>query len=841
LPVARAGCPKTAAAGRLLPDLDEHAMQILRPGTSVHVRRRLWRVMDTRAYDGCQLVTLSSAGSPNPGQQARFLMPFDAIEPVPATRRLRVVRSSHWRQACRHLLAARGSDACLRAAAGARIDLLPHQLEPALSLVRGHTCRVLIADDVGLGKTIQAGLAIAELRLRQAADRILIVTPAGLREQWQDELSRRFDVHADIVDVRAVATRASALPYAVNPWSTWPVAIASIDYVKRPEVLPAVAACAWDAIVVDEAHGVANDSERHHAIVALADRTAYVILLTATPHNGDAQAFRSLCDIGGRDERLLIFRRTRLDVRAGTSRRVHCLMLRPSREERLMHALLDEFAAAVRAERGDEDRDVWLALALLHKRASSSAHALCRTVTRRLEAMDGDSDGGGLEQLLLPLDDHGEADADDEAPPWSPAIGLRDRRLERRLLTRLADAAAAASASETKLAALSRLLRRIAEPVIVFTEYRDTLVHVAGHIGSQTAILHGGLSRQERSAALNAFASGARRVLLATDAAGEGLNLQRRCRTVINLELPWNPMRLEQRVGRVDRIGQRQTVHAFHLVAAGTGEERLLATLRDKIARARRDIGVPDPLLRRSTRPADDVRIAMVIAGGIREPAAHTPAETSDAFVTMAVASGREDAIIESRRVAGERAFAASVTRPGLTSTVAGSTPGPLVARARNAHTRRSLGDRVVLVWEVAAEDGSGRLIASEPLAVAAALNRAFVPPLSRASIDRLVQLCCEKAQPLLEHAMASSVERATSTAEAFVSARLAREHAVGRALAPPAFQPGLFDRRAEHALAAAIAARLELAAWRPRRVAAFEQRANISPVRPVLRLVLLP
>ena len=110
------------------------------------------------------------------------------------------------------------------------------------------------------------------------------------------------------------------------------------------------------------------------------------------------------------------------------------------------------------------------------------------------------------------------------------------------------------------------------------------------------ALLHGGLTREERAEALDDFTSGRRSVLLATDAAGEGLNLHHSCRTVINLELPWNPMRLEQRIGRVDRIGQQRTVHAFHLIARGTSETRILDRLRARIARAQADIGSPDPL-----------------------------------------------------------------------------------------------------------------------------------------------------------------------------------------------------------------------------------------------------
>src|SRR5262249_55469017 len=149
---------------------------------------------------------------------------------------------------------------------------------------------------------------------------------------------------------------------------------------------------------------------------------------------------------------------------------------------------------------------------------------------------------------------------------------------------------------ESKVRVIQRLLTRVAEPVVIFTEYRDTLLGLRAALEAPVTLLHGGLTRDERRLALAEFASGRARVLLATDAAGEGLNLHHRCRLVINLELPWNPVRLEQRIGRVDRIGQTRTVHACHLIAKGTGEARVLERLRTRIARAQQDIAVANPL-----------------------------------------------------------------------------------------------------------------------------------------------------------------------------------------------------------------------------------------------------
>jgi SNF2 family DNA or RNA helicase len=564
----------------------------------VRVRGTRWRVLDVRAYEDCELVTLAGVSPPYIGVERRFLAPFDVIEPADRRSRPRVVRAERWRNACRHLLADNRPPGGLEAALHARIDLLPHQLEPALAILRGMGSRVLLADEVGLGKTIQAGLVCAELLIRSAIDRVLVLTPAGLRGQWRDELVKRFSIRATIVDASALRTAVATLPVGLNPWSTQPIAIASIDYVKRPEVLPAVAACQWDLVIVDEAHGVGGDSDRHAAVGVLAARASYVLLLTATPHSGDRRAFASLCGLGSLDaDPLLVFRRSRNAVHIGAPRRVHITAVQPSVDERRMHRSLADYTAAVRADRRELHDASWLALSVLHKRALSSAWSLAQSIDRRLASLlaVGANDSGA--QLMLPLGDpDGERSTDDEAPAWPVDLGLADADHERRLLTELAAHARTAARHETKLAMLRRLLRRARESAVVFTEYRDTLIHISRVIELPCVVLHGGLTARERAAALAAFASEPRTILLATDAAGEGLNLHQNCRLVVNVELPWNPMRLEQRIGRVDRIGQRRTVHAFHLIATGTGEPRILQRLTQRIAAAQAEIGAPDPV-----------------------------------------------------------------------------------------------------------------------------------------------------------------------------------------------------------------------------------------------------
>jgi len=578
----------------------EGSRTAFRAGDLVRVRRARWRIVHVRAYQDCQVVTLRGLGPARPGLERRVLLPFDRLHPIdhePGPRRVRAVT---WRRACRALIAADGPPGSLRAARSARIDLLAHQLEPALAVLRGLGTRVLLADEVGLGKTIQAGLIASELRARGSIERVLVLTPPGLREQWLQELSVRFALEATGVDGHALRQIAATLPIGVNPWRTLTTAIVSIDYVKRPEVLPAAAACPWDLVVLDEAHASVGNSDRHAAAAALTAAAPYVLLLTATPHSGDRESFASLCAIGGAAP-LLVFRRTRADAGLGTARRIHIVRVRPGSDEARMHTALARYTDAVRAEH--QRGEAWLALSVLHKRACSSAWSLARSVERRLAALSGEHEDGAT-QMALPLDDpQGELIASDEAPAWPGELRLSDSARERQLLSALQQRARSAAGGETKIAALARILRRADQPAVVFTEYRDTLLHVRERLGRPAFVLHGGLTREERSSTLASFADEPRGVLLATDAAAEGLNLHRHCRLVINLELPWNPMRLEQRIGRVDRIGQRRIVHAFHLIAGGTGESRLLARLRARVASAQADFGAPDPL-------ADDERQA---------------------------------------------------------------------------------------------------------------------------------------------------------------------------------------------------------------------------------------
>ena len=255
------------------------------PGDRVSVRGRDWIVEQVNDFGECGVLTLAAQGERLQPHTCRILYPFDrptAQKPPTA----RSVGPRRWMRVFHaHLSACARMDE-LRSPVSAAIDVLPFQLEPALAVIHGLTSRVLIADEVGLGKTIQAGILLAELRERGWCEHALILTPAGLRDQWCDELQRRFGIVAHQYDMASIAALAATLPPATNPWQIEPVIVASIDFVKQPEVLSALNAI-WDLLIVDEAHQVATAPHRSRAVCALAERARQLVLLTATPHDGD--------------------------------------------------------------------------------------------------------------------------------------------------------------------------------------------------------------------------------------------------------------------------------------------------------------------------------------------------------------------------------------------------------------------------------------------------------------------------------------------------------------------------------------------------------------------------
>jgi superfamily II DNA or RNA helicase len=562
----------------------------------VLIRDERWAVLQVEQFGSCRLLKLRGVSSTNQHELRTVLTPFDVIDRITAASALR----QRSRRAVLSAVARAVADAAAWddswIAAGARLDLHAWQLEPARAAVSG-AMRILLADGVGLGKTIQAGLIVGELFARGLARHVLILTPASLREQWAAELSRRFGLETVIFDQPAVAAAATTLPPEVNPWSTAPLIISSIDLVKRAEMRASIDGVFFDALIVDEAHHVSRGSDRGAMIADLASRTPWVVLCTATPHSGDDDAYDYLTRLGatGGDE-LRVFRRSVLRDRALT-RRCLTLPVTPNTAEVALLQATHDYARALarRRPRGAG----YLIGGVIARRAASSAAAVTRTLSRRAALLAKDVTPTG--QPTFPWEED-EAQSDDVADAALAVPGLANASDEVAWLRRLVSLATAASGTSSKIAAIRRLLRRTTEQAIVFSEYRDVAVEVAAALAdlASVATLHGGLTVRERRAAVSAFKSafngGSARILVATDAAGEGLNLHARCRLVINIEVPWTPLRLEQRIGRVDRLGQTRRVHAVHLVHRDSYEGTVVARLERRRARAAspRDLALAD-------------------------------------------------------------------------------------------------------------------------------------------------------------------------------------------------------------------------------------------------------
>ena len=576
----------------------------LHVGDAVKIRRERWHVAAESSFGAISILEVDGCDATNHGVRARFLLPFEPIDPAsPHSAAPRFVTMERWKRAARSVLAAAVPEwTSLRAAARANLTVLPFQLEPAIAVARGDACRVLIADEVGLGKTVQAGLIVAETLARAPDSRVLIVAPAGLRDQWRDELQSRFQLKAEVLDAQCIARIAGELVGEVNPWAIHRITITSIDFIKRPEVMRSLETLTWDVLVFDEAHALAGRSDRATAAAVLGCRARVVVMLTATPHSGDEDAYSRLSAVGdiGRAFPLMTFRRARADVGLPHNRRSTVLSVRPTTEEAAMHVALSDYLRRLTDETSTWGVGTSLLSSILLRRACSSSTSLARSIDRRM-ALLFDGTVAAREQLTLPF---GGTDSDDEPGFELGVAGLRNGDEEQQWLQRLMEVAGTAARRESKVHALRRLLRRIDEPAIVFTEYRDTLQHICAELQDlDPLILHGGLTSRERADVIRRFNGGKTSLLLATDAASEGLNLHHRCRFVVNLEIPWTPLRLEQRVGRVDRIGQARRVHALNLVASGTHDEAMAQQLGQRVLRiqAALDHPIRDGELRRAS------------------------------------------------------------------------------------------------------------------------------------------------------------------------------------------------------------------------------------------------
>jgi superfamily II DNA or RNA helicase len=792
-------------------------------GDRVIVRGEHWRVLRTASFSDCAALDLVSQD--RPGVNRTLLVPFDRPRRA-SPPRLKMVSTRRWREEVAGIVAESFPYGSLRCCPRT-IRLLPYQLEPALAVFRHGATRLLIADDVGVGKTVEAGLIIGEVAGRSHGARILILVPASLKDQWQHELHTLFGIEAIDAGARWLHTVSGELPADVNPWSLPGIYLASTDFVKRAEALRPLEDVRWDLLVLDEAHATTPGSHRRIAIHALACRARLVVLLTATPHAGDDRQFDELCSTGrvepwyssalrarppvrsgalrgpasdgvgeseGRSPSdLVCFRRSRADVLPEVKPpRSRVIRVRLSDAERHVHRELESYTSRLWATAaGRADANPALLATILRKRALSSAGSLVVSLRRRLQLMD--EPAADEVQLWLPLSPDDEERGSVEDLPADGIVGgagLGDQVEERVGIERILEAAKPACESESKIRALLRLLRRVREPAIVFTEYRDTADRLCDALtteGHRMVVLHGGHTAVERRTAIEDFNRGDA-LLVATDAASEGLNLQHRCRLVIHFELPWTPSRLHQRCGRVNRIGQSRPVHEVALIADDTAERLVIDPLVRRAARAG-CFGVA-PL----TAQLPEIMLSERLHGGVDRASTHT----DSIRVPRGLVSNdlRDEGIAEATRLELLRRLGrrprSSQGRPMLPAAHAG--------RA----TTRSVESVLTVVVTITIRDRMGGPLEERTVAVSGTVPgfswqpgrvERQLPSVLEQIVPRVLRRLARRAGPRLSQvrALHDNVRHVIERREAAIESSL-------RSAARELVQVGLFDRLARRA-----------------------------------------
>jgi len=647
------------------------------------------------------------------GEELNLLSPFERVEPVARefaperAGRLQPFRVYHEAFLLEQAL---GPGALLAAQPG-RLDLAPYQLVPVMRALQMSRARLMLADDVGLGKTVQAGLVMAELIARRRAHRILIVAPAGLlMEQWRDEMRERFGLRFDVLDRDRLQEIRYGAELGANPFDHVALGLISIDFLKQERVLQEIERTQYDMVVIDEAHhcmrqsaaAERDDSLRRRLAEVLARQADHLLLLTATPHDGYDPHFASLLElldaslVDGRGvlrgEAYLrhVVRRLKRHIKDPATgeplfheRRVYPCRVELAAESHAAYAAMQKVLVALvapqvrRALRTRRYGDV-LAFVSLLKRSVSTVRACRNTIEVIADRLTELSEKGTEEQetrrqrLRTMRDyrrrlerfgvlaaeeeqDYALLEAEDMAAELAQAGGDTDDFLDQlaavkrevrrgtdklkrtvavrdglRELLRLADEAASEDPK------LPEVLRQIAairaeEPranILVYTEYTDSLnslsealtaARAAGQLDGEVLVLCGDDDERTRRRVTDRFRQEPKLVLVSTDATAEGINLHQRCHHLIHLELPYNPNRLEQRNGRIDRYGQKHAPCVRYLYLPGTFEERLLLRLVAKYEKQRARLNFVPNTLGQVTELSDSATVGL-LEGVAAEP-----------------------------------------------------------------------------------------------------------------------------------------------------------------------------------------------------------------------------
>ena len=463
------------------------------------------------------------------------------------------------------------------------MDLLEHQVRTAKTVLRRFRGRAMLCDEVGLGKTIEAGIVLAELAMRGLVRSMLVLTPPSLVQQWQGEMRRKFSL--DFIPYDDPAFRDDG-PAA---WGRFDRVIVSLHTAKREPHRGHILGRKWDIVVVDEAHHLRNRTTQAWRFASEIQKQ-FILLLTATPVQNTLDELFNLVTLlePGLLSTARQFQSRFVDRRD---------KLTPRNVDELHNLLTEVMVRNRRSTVGLRFTRRWARTESLAPTAEE--RRLYEDVTRLVrEQLRGEGQGGLGRMALLTLQMALGSSSRAAAGTLGRLSGqARLAPATREQLAALAQRAAAL-ADSSKAVRLLELLQEFPDKMVIFTQFRATqemLGHRLEEAGHDVALFHGGLSRMDKEAAVRRF-QGPARLLLATESGSEGRNLQF-AHGVCNFDLPWNPMKIEQRIGRLSRIGQTRDVHVFNLVAAGTVEAAILHLLEAKLSMFELVIGEIDMIL----------------------------------------------------------------------------------------------------------------------------------------------------------------------------------------------------------------------------------------------------
>lgn len=524
---------------------------------------------------------------------------------------------------------------------------LPHQLYALNRAMSRDRIRYLLADEVGLGKTIEAGLILRELKLRGMVRRVLVVAPKSLVRQWQAEMRLHFGEVFRFVEPSELAAfrqwrdngDLSASGGDDNLWRMYEQVIVSLDSVKpiegrrgwsleqlatyNRERFEDLISAGWDLVIIDEAHRLGGSTEqvaRYKLGAALAEAAPYLLLLSATPHQGKTDQFMRLMQLLDREafpdegsinrDRVRPFvirteKRAAIDAEGQPlfkprSTRLHPVAWqeRHAAQRRLYEAVTDYVRHGYNQAMAAKQRHISFLMILMQRLVTSSTAAIRATLEKRQAVLEAPQAQASLFEAVAP-DEWAELDGQSQLDIAVQASGWEREKSEVEMLLDLARKTER-QGTDAKAEALLELIYKLQQEendpqlkVLVFTEFVPTQAMLAEFLksrGFSVALLNGGMDLDARTRAQQAFSRDVR-VLVSTDAGGEGLNLQF-CHVIVNFDMPWNPMRLEQRIGRVDRIGQPHVVRAINFVLEDTVEHRVREVLEEKLAVIAQEFGV---------------------------------------------------------------------------------------------------------------------------------------------------------------------------------------------------------------------------------------------------------